>query len=154
MYIPSQDDCNSRKDIPALPFSRMDKTVRKTFRKQIKNPKTIGEHIKNRRLELGLLQKDVARIIEVCEDSITYWETNRNKPTVVHYPKIIQFLGYVPFEVDTSTLGGQMKLYRYLNGQSQESLAHSLDINKSTVLNYENNKHKPSIKTFKKFKSL
>ena len=89
-----------------------------------------------------------------CEDSITGWENNRNEPSVIYYLKIIQFLGYVPFEINTSTLGGQIKLYRHLHGLSQEELARKLEVNESTVFHYENNKHKPSPKTLRKFKSL
>lgn len=136
--------------IPALPFSNMHKTVQKPLGKLIENPQTIGEKLKNRRLELGILQKDAAKLIGVCEDSITGWETNRNEPTVIHYPNIIQFLGYVPFEIDTSTLGGQIKLYRYLYGLSQEELALKLEVNESTVFHYEKNKHRPSPQILKK----
>ena len=118
------------------------------------NPTTIGEKLKNKRIELGLLQKDLASIIGVCEDSITLWENNRNEPSKRYYPKIIQFLGYVPFDVDTSTLGGQIKLYRYLHGFSQEELAHKLEVNESTIFHYEKNKHKPFPLTLRKFKSL
>jgi transcriptional regulator with XRE-family HTH domain len=132
----------------------LENTVGKPLSNLIINPTTIGEKLKNRRLELGLLQIDVANIIGVCEDSITGWENNRNEPSIMYYPKIIQFLGYVPFEVDDSTLGGQIKLYRYLHGLSQEELARILDINESTVFHYENNKHKPSPKTLRKIKSL
>jgi transcriptional regulator with XRE-family HTH domain len=37
------------------------------------------------------------------------------------------------FDVDSSTLGGQVNLYRYLHGLSQEELAVKLGINESTV---------------------
>jgi DNA-binding XRE family transcriptional regulator len=149
--------CSLRKhcSIPALPFSNLTKTLCKPLgNKLISNPATIGEKLKNRRIELGLLQKDVANMIGICEGSITLWENNRNEPSIIYYPKIIIFLGYVPFEVDTSTLGGQIKLYRYLHGLSQEELARKLEVNESTIFHYENNKHKPSPKTFKKLKSL
>jgi len=141
--------------IPALPFSKLRITVGKPLGgKLLTNPTTLGEKLKNRRIELGMLQKDVANVIGVCEDSITLWENNRNEPSIIYYPKIIQFLGYVPFEVDSSTLGGQIKLYRYQNGLSQEELALKLEVNESTVFHYENNKHKPSSKTLRKFKSI
>ena len=118
----------------------------------ITNPTTIGEKLKNKRLELGLLQKEVAKVIGVCEDSITLWENNRNEPSIIYYPKIIQFLGYVPFDVDSSTLDGQIKLYRYLNGLSQKELGLKLEINQSTILDYEKNTHKPSQKILAKIK--
>jgi DNA-binding XRE family transcriptional regulator len=131
------------------------KTVGKPLKGNIiTNPPTIGEKLKNRRIELGFIQKDVAKVIGVSEDSITFWETNRYKPSVSYYPKIIQFLGYVPFDVDSSTLGGQIKLYRYSHGLSQEDLAIKLEINESTVFHYEKNKHKPSPKILRKLKFL
>jgi DNA-binding XRE family transcriptional regulator len=140
---------------PALPFSKLHKTVCKPLKKKLLiNPTTIGEKLKNKRIELGLTQKAMGGFIGVCEDSITFWEKNRNKPSIIYYPKIIQFLGYVPFDIDASTLGGQIKLYRYLHGLSQEDLALNLDINESTVFHYEKNKHKPSPKILIKFKSL
>lgn len=55
---------------------------------------TIGDHIRAKRLDLGLLQKDVAKIIGVCEDTITYWEMNRTKPYKRFMPSIDTFLGY------------------------------------------------------------
>lgn len=141
--------------IPALPFSKLDKNIDKPLgSKLLTNPVTIGEKLKNRRLELGLLQKDVAKIVGVCEDSITIWENNRSEPYVSYYPNIINFLGYVPFEVDVSTLGGQIKMHRFLHGLTQEQLALKLNINESTVYYYENNKHKPLPKTCKKLNRL
>jgi DNA-binding XRE family transcriptional regulator len=122
--------------------------------KEVINPVTIGDRLKNRRLELGLLQKDVAKVIGVCEDSITFWENNRHEPSIIYYPKIIEFLGHVPFDGDSSTLSGQIKLYRYLHGLSQEELARILNINESTVFHYENNKHKPSPKIYKRLNCL
>jgi DNA-binding XRE family transcriptional regulator len=54
---------------------------------------TIGDRIRAKRLELGLLQKEVAKIIGVCEDTITYWETNRTKPNKKCMQLIVEFLG-------------------------------------------------------------
>jgi len=93
-------------------------------------------------------------MIGVTEDCITLWENNRSKPYVKYCPKIIEFLGYVPFEVDSSTLGGRIKLYRYLCGLSQKDLAYALNIDESTVLQYEKNRHKPTGKTYKKLEFL
>ena len=120
----------------------------------MKNPTTIGEKIRNRRLELGLLQKDVADIFGICVDAVTYWENNRSEPRTIYYPKLIRFLGYVPFEIDTSTMAGKMKMYRFLNGLSQEDLAKELGINESTVFHYENGKHLPQPQTLQKMKNI
>ena len=120
----------------------------------MKNPTTIGEKIRNRRLELGLLQKDIADMIGICEDTVTYWENDRAEPLTKHYPKLIKFLGYIPFEIDTNTTAGKMKMYRFLNGLSQEDLAKELGINESTVFHYENGKHLPQPQTLLKMKYI
>jgi DNA-binding XRE family transcriptional regulator len=115
----------------------------------IENPKTVGEHIRKRRQGLKLLQVDVAKIFDVCEDTITGWENDRNKPLIHHYPKIIEFLGYNPFPFDTSTLGGRMRKYRIENGISQEALANMVGVNETTILSWERNTHKPFPKKLK-----
>ena len=87
-----------------MPFSKSEKTVGKPLGNLILNPTTIGGKLKNKRIELNLLQIDVASIIGVCEDSITLWENNRNVSSVIYYPKIIEFPGYVLYDVDSSSL--------------------------------------------------
>ena len=37
------------------------------------NPVTIGRHIRKKRMELKVLQKDVTKICGATEDSITNW---------------------------------------------------------------------------------
>lgn len=122
--------------------------------KYLQNPDTLGERVRNRRLQLDLLQKDVANIIGVTEDTITNWENNHSKPDIFYFPRIINFLGYMPFKIDTSTLAGKMKEYRYLNGLSQETLAKELGINESSVFYYEKGKHSPNAKTSKKLERI
>lgn len=46
----------------------------------IENPQTIGDHIRNARLDRGLFQKDVAEIIGVSISSIEHWEANISLP--------------------------------------------------------------------------
>ena len=63
-----------------------------------KQLKTLGDHIRAKRLDLGLFQKDIAGIIGVTTDTITNWEKNRNQPMRWLNLKINKFLGYSPFE--------------------------------------------------------
>ena len=117
--------------------------------KSIDNPQVIGEHIKKRRLELNLKQSDLAKILEVCDDTITGWERNKSKPTVGHFPKLISFLGYNPVPVEADTLGGRMKKYRIENGLSQEDLAKKVGVNESTIFSWEKDLHVPFPKKLK-----
>jgi transcriptional regulator with XRE-family HTH domain len=58
------------------------------------NPVSIGDHIRKKRMELKLLQKDVAKICRVTEYSITNLEKNQSKPKIQFLPHIAKFLGY------------------------------------------------------------
>jgi transcriptional regulator with XRE-family HTH domain len=139
-----RDGYKSRRDIDALPFSRLKRTIPKPLGvKYLESPVTLGEKIRNRRLELHLLQKDIAELIGVSEDSITYWEVKRHEPRIEYYPKIIEFLGYFPFEIDTSTLGGKIKKYRFLQGLSQKQMGKIIGVDGGTVCDWENNKTRP-----------
>jgi DNA-binding XRE family transcriptional regulator len=60
---------------------------------------TIGRHIRKRRLDLGLLQKNVAQIIDVSVYTTTSRELHRTEPRMQYMPGIIRFLGYDPTSV-------------------------------------------------------
>lgn len=110
------------------------------------NPKTIGDHIRKKRLDLKLLQKDVAKIFNVSEDCITYWENNRSKPLTYYYPDVIRFLGYCPFVLDLNTFKGRILAYRYLNGLSRKHFAKMMGVDPQTVVGWENGRGKKSKK--------
>jgi DNA-binding XRE family transcriptional regulator len=55
-------------------------------------PKTLGDRIKKKRMDMGLFQKDVARIIGVSTDTITNWEKGWTEPGRRNICKIEPFL--------------------------------------------------------------
>ena len=61
-------------------------------------------------------------------------------------PKIIQFLGYVPFELSQETLSDKLMAYRKVHGLTQRTLAKLLSVDETTIRDWENGKHKPSKK--------
>lgn len=88
-------------------------TVKKPqFLVKIDENSHVGLHIRKRRLELKLLQKDVATYIGVTEEAVMYWETGFAEPQIQYAPKVIEFLGYIPYRHETETLGGRLKLHR------------------------------------------
>jgi DNA-binding XRE family transcriptional regulator len=104
---------------------------------------SIGLHIKKKRLDLKLLQKDVALMVGVTEESIMHWETNRYPPQLQFYPGIIKFLEYNPFAVETETLGGKVKNYRFLNGISHKKMGKLVGVDGATISTWETGKHEP-----------
>ena len=63
---------------------------------------SLGDHIRSRRLDLRLFQKDVASQIGVSTDTIILWESNAATPQLRHIPKIVKFLGYNPLPLPES----------------------------------------------------
>ena len=57
-------------------------------------PKTVGEAIRKRRLDLGIRQVDAARIIGCNVMSVVNWEKGHIQPRVDHMPGIVSFLGF------------------------------------------------------------
>ncbi|MFB0565688.1 MAG: helix-turn-helix transcriptional regulator [Candidatus Aminicenantaceae bacterium] len=116
--------------------------------------KILGDHLRKKRLDLKLLQKEVAESIGVDEITIYYWENNRVKPSLPFIPKIIEFLGYIPFDTESNSLGEQIIIFRRIHGLSQKKLARFLGIDYTTIGHWERGEHWPSKKLFDKLISL
>jgi len=54
--------------------------------------RTLGDQIRRRRMELGLLQREVGRFIGVDESTIWNWEANRVSPSRRRLKEIRTFL--------------------------------------------------------------
>ena len=89
-----------------------------------------------------MLQREVAAQIGVTEESIYNWETNRTEPEVQFIPKIINFLGYAPYDTGRS-FGKRLKAIRSALGLSQEHFAKAIKVDESTVAKWEREEHKP-----------
>ena len=132
----------------ALPCLRYSKKYTKPLpTSYLIDPQTIGEHIKKRRMDLGLFQRDIAQLWNVTEETITNWENNRNKPQINFFPLIISFLGYNPFlELGNSSTEKQIYSYRCANGLSYKRLGKLLYVDASTIRAWEQGKRLPSYK--------
>jgi len=84
------------------------------------NPRTIGDHIRKRRIDLGLFQRQAAEQIGVSESSVYNWERG-TEPELRHMPAVIRFLGYVPFPCPDDPVG-RLRYYKLVNGLSYERL--------------------------------
>ncbi|HUT16318.1 MAG TPA: helix-turn-helix transcriptional regulator, partial [Anaerolineae bacterium] len=67
--------------------------------------KTLGDHLRKRRLDLGLLQRDVAGKLQVSRMTVCNWETGRTSPLLRFIPSFVAFLGYSPYHPQSDSLG-------------------------------------------------
>ena len=105
---------------------------------------SLGDHIRRARLERGLLQRDVAKTVNVSEDSVTYWENGRAVPQIQHYSRIIAFLGYYPFSHETASIAGKLKQLRFRLGYSYGQCGEVFAVNASTIRAWELGHNRPS----------
>ncbi|MDN3580542.1 transcriptional regulator [Mucilaginibacter flavus] len=88
----------------------------------------------------GLFQKSVAALLNVSEDTITYWENERTLPQIHHYPAIISFLGYYPFCHETESYAGKLKQIRYCMGLNIKQCAALLQVSVDAVRRWQQGK--------------
>jgi transcriptional regulator with XRE-family HTH domain len=97
---------------------------------------TIGDHLRRRRLDLGLLQREVAERLGADTCSVTNWELNHTTPALRFMPGIIRFLGYTPWGPGASA-GERLVAYRRERGLPQTALARLLGIDPGTLSRWE-----------------
>ncbi len=121
-------------DIPALPIWKVVLKAQKPIKKDYPDElKTIGDHIRRKRIELKLFQKELAKFIGVDECTVTNWEKNHSKPRLPFLPKIIRFLGYIPFEINDSNHREQIKLLRKIKESPQKNYAKEIGVDPFTL---------------------
>lgn len=104
---------------------------------------TIGDHIRKRRLDLGLFQRQVAAQIGVDEASVWNWEKGGMKPEIRYIPDIISFLGYNPLP-ESHNLQARLVWARSSRGLSRVACARLLGVDPSTLARWETGRRKPS----------
>ena len=125
---------------PALPFCYA------TFRGQKPqipgypdDPRTLGEHLRKKRMDQGLRQADVAAIIRVDKETVGSWELGHTEPHIRSIPAIHRFLGYVPSAEGKAeqTTAERLKERRRALGWSQRMAARYLQIDPTTLAKWE-----------------
>lgn len=103
---------------------------------------TLGDHIRKRRLDLRLIQRDVAHKIGADESSVWNWENGTSEPALRLLPAIFAFLGYVPAN-DPETAAAKLVAFRQVRGWSQKQLADALSVDPKTLSRWETGKKEP-----------
>ena len=102
-------------------------------------PTTLGEHIKNRRLDLGLTLKEAGKLLGTDEWSVINWEKGRTAPKVYRLPTIIRFLGYNPLP-QPRTIAERLVAKRLERGWTRKAASRQLGIDISTLGDWEQGK--------------
>jgi transcriptional regulator with XRE-family HTH domain len=117
-------------------------------------PRTIGDHIRKRRLQLGWGATQLAALLDVSKDTVYNWEHGRSKPVIRHMPRIERFLGHSLTLPTSKGLGEMVKSYRISHGFSQRRLAQELGADPTTIGRIERNRGKPGKKVLAKIQAI
>jgi len=97
-----------------------------------------------------LTQEQVAERLQTLVYNLENWEQNCTAPTIQYFPKIIEFLGYIPWEMSARTLGERIIAHRKLSGLTQRQLAHKIGVHPCTIISWEEGTRKPDKKRLKR----
>ena len=103
---------------------------------------------------MKLTKRQLSLRFNVDDVTIYLWEHNQVQPSLAQIPKILEFLGYNPFESKVEHLAEKIKAYRRVHGLSQKKLAQQLGIDQSTLAGWERGEHQPTKKLFSKLASV
>jgi transcriptional regulator with XRE-family HTH domain len=114
---------------------------------------TLGDHIRAWRMDRGLFQRDVARLVDVTTDTVRNWEKNRSNPDLRALPGVLEFLGYDPLETGQS-IAKQLTAVRRARGLSQKEHARILKVDPNTLSRWEQVKRTPQGVLLEKIRHL
>ncbi len=134
------------------PFTKTNSPIRTSYKIGIpleispsaelfKEPVTLSDHLRRRRLELGLYQKDVAAEIGVTASTIWNWEHGWSVDQR-YLPRIIGFLGYNPIPRPEDALE-QLAWYKQVNGLTLEQLGAEMGRDQEQLSDWLGGRHKP-----------
>jgi DNA-binding XRE family transcriptional regulator len=104
-------------------------------------PVTLGDHLRRRRLELGLYQKDIAEQIGVTASTIWNWEHGWSIDWR-YLPRVINFLGFNPIPCPENPLE-QLAWYKQVNGFTFEELGTEMDRDPEQLADWLSGRHTP-----------
>ncbi len=94
-------------------------------------PRTLGEHIRKRRLVVGMTQEDAARCLKVTAATLLNWELGKTEPRIQYIPAVVLFLGYDPYPA-AATLPERMLAFRRARGWTMAQAAQKIGVDEGT----------------------
>lgn len=108
----------------------------------VENPIKLGEHMRNRRLILGLTQEQAALQLGTIREVYERWEREERQPVVSVWPSIIRFLGYYPKECEPPA--NLTLMTRRLTGLDQKQLAKKVGVMHQKLRTWEHEREQPN----------
>jgi DNA-binding XRE family transcriptional regulator len=113
-------------------------------RYQFDEPLThIGLHIKKKRIEQKLFQRQVACFVGVSTDTICNWENGLAEISLKCMPRVISFLGYNPFPMPKEILK-KLEWYKTKNGLSFKELGFQMKRDPGQLADWFSGRHSPT----------
>ncbi len=126
-----------------LPFCELSFSVPKPADPRIPSEiVTLGDHLRKRRIELGLTLKQVGEKFGVVDITIVDWEQGHHQPHPKHDLGIIEFLGYDPFPKALS-LSERLGRLRLRHGLTVVKFARLLGVGRNRYCAWERGKQTP-----------
>jgi transcriptional regulator with XRE-family HTH domain len=119
--------------VAQLPLRFTTPAPKPCYPKQIKH---LGDHLRAKRIDLGLLQKEAAARLGVSVASVTNWELGNTEPEERFIPALITFLGHNPLPEPRSQ-GEAVRRARLSRGWSLATLAAGAGVDPATVARLE-----------------
>jgi len=111
----------------------------------VKEPVTLGDHLRRRRLKLGLYQKDVAIQIGVTASTIWNWENGWSSIALGCMSKAIAFLGHNPISCPEDLIVS-LACYKQVNGLPLEELGAEMSRDPEQLPDWLSGRHQPNRK--------
>jgi len=134
-----------------LPFCHIALKIKKP-QSDSRYPKTIntlGDHVRRKRLDMGITQMKASEMMGVSYGSLREWERNKYQPWGCSLLKVYAFLGYCPWR-PVDTLPKKLTLWRESLGLTRKQLSARVEIQRSTIARWERGASRPWNKSLKK----
>jgi DNA-binding XRE family transcriptional regulator len=120
-----------------VPFCRQTPLTLKALRAKdySENPQTLGGHLKKRRRELGLLQREAAERMGIQRDTYVNWEKDKTGPVASQFRPVVTFLGYDPTP-KPETLAERLEAKRRTLGATFDQVAQHLGWDRASLFRY------------------
>jgi transcriptional regulator with XRE-family HTH domain len=129
-------------------------------------PKTIGEHLRRRRAQLKLHQRQAAQRLHVSTVTLSRWERDHTYPTWDYHARLIEYLGYDAFKQtglkdpygnephgvaffavgESEAIGQRIRRKRLELKLTVDQFAKKLGVSDRTLRDWESDTHRPTKK--------